>query len=90
MDLDPGVGGVREGEDQRMVGHRQDRRALTLTPVLRGAALATRAVAVAEGVVEEGPLTAGVAFQGEAAQGGGAAVRLPPRMAPSEYSGGEE
>ncbi len=58
-----------------MLGHRQDGGALTLAPVLRGAALAAGAVAVAAGMIEEGPLTAGVAFQGEAAQGGGAAVQ---------------
>ena len=75
MDLDPAVEDVREGEDQMVIGHRQGGGALTLAPVLRGAALAARAVAVTTGVVEEGALPAGITFQGEAAQGGGAAVQ---------------
>jgi hypothetical protein len=52
-DLDPAVPGVREGEGQMVIGHRQDGRALAFAPFLRGAAVAGRAVAV------RGPAVAG-------------------------------
>jgi len=75
VDLDPAVEGVGQGEDQVMVGDRQDRRALALDPVFAGLALAARAMAVTAGVIEKRAIPALVTLQGEAAQGGGATVQ---------------
>ena len=75
VDLDPAVEGVGQGEDQVMVCDRQDRRALALDPVVGGPVLAAWAMAVTAGVIEEGAISALVARQGKAAQGGGATVQ---------------
>ncbi|NNF96494.1 MAG: hypothetical protein HKM94_06175 [Halobacteria archaeon] len=42
---------MRQGEHQMVVGHRQDRLALLITPSLRRAPLALGAVAVTAGVI---------------------------------------
>ena len=71
--FDPAVEDIGQGEDQVMIGDRQDRGALALAPGERGQALAARAVAIATGVVEERRLAAAVAFEEQAAEGLGAA-----------------
>lgn len=74
VDLDPAVEGVGQGEHQ-MIGHRQHRCALAFAPVIGCAVLATRTMPIAAGVIQQGRLPALIAYQGKAAQGGGATLQ---------------